>query len=96
MPAGIALLDVAAERRGAAVLDGAHDAALAAAERGRMFPPVGRAELAKDVRHLEPGGAQRRPQKCTGGGTGAGAGTTVGKRSKGLGVAHTVLVATFR
>ena len=93
--AGIALLDVTAKGSRAAALDGAHDAALSAAERGSVFLTVGRADLAKDVRHLEPGRAQRRLQKWAGG-FGLGGGSTLGNRSNGLTVAHTVEVAIFR
>ena len=95
MAAGVALLDVATECGRAAALDGAHDAALAAAQALAVLLAVGGAELAEDVRHLEPDGAQRDPQKWAGGLWFGGA-STLGSRSNGLTVAHTVLVATFR
>ena len=65
-PQAVALLDVAAQRRGAAALDGAHDAALPAAERVSVVSTIGRPELAEDVRHLEPRGAQRRRSEVLG------------------------------
>ena len=61
--AGIAPLDVAAERGGAAALDVTHDAVLPKAERVSVVLTIGRPDLAEDVRHLEPRGAQRDPQK---------------------------------
>ena len=96
MPAGIALLEVTAQRRRAAGLDGAHDTALPAAERVSVILTVSWPELAKDIRYLEPGGAQRAPQKCAGGLALGCGGSTLGNRSNGLTVAHSVLVAIFR
>jgi hypothetical protein len=94
--ADIALFDMATERGGAAALDGAHDAALPAAERVSLSLTITGPGVAEDVRHIEPGGAHRASQKCAGG-VGVGArGSTLGNKSKGLVVAHTVLVATFR
>jgi hypothetical protein len=61
--AGVTSLGVAAKRGSSATLDRAHDAALPTAEGISMRLTVGRPGLAKDIRHLEPGGAQRRPQK---------------------------------
>ena len=63
VPAGVALLDMTAQRGRAAALDGAHDAALAAAQALAVLLAVGGAELAEDVRHLQPAGTQRGPQK---------------------------------
>ena len=91
-----ALLDMTAERGRAAALDGAHDAALAAAQALFVLVTIGRAELAEDVRHLQPGWAQRDPQKWVGGLAIGEGGSTLGNRSNGLTVAHTVLVAIFR
>jgi hypothetical protein len=92
----IALFNVAAKGRGAAALDVAHDAALPGAERSRVFVPVGRADLAKNVRHLEPVGSRCHRQKTTGGLGWGGGGSIRGNRSKGLIVAHTEEVAIFR
>ena len=61
--AGVALLDVATQRSRAAALDGAHDAALHAAQVLRVLTTIGRADLAEDVRHFEPEGAQRAPSE---------------------------------
>lgn len=61
--AGIALLDVFAKRGGTATLDGAHDAALPTAECRSVLLTVEGPGLAKDVRHLEPGGTHVRSQK---------------------------------
>jgi hypothetical protein len=58
--AGIALLNVPAECRRAAALDRGHDATLPATERVRVVPTIVRPDLAKDIRHLEPGGTHRR------------------------------------
>lgn len=68
MTAGVTLLDVSAERGGATTLDRAHDTALPAAEGIGVLLTIGRPGLAEDVRHLEPGGAQRPPQKSGGNG----------------------------
>jgi len=60
---GVTLFDMAAQRRRAATLDRAHDAALTTTERVAVFLAVGRAGLTEDVRQLEPDGTQRRSQK---------------------------------
>lgn len=54
VPTGIALLDVTTQRRSATLLNGTHDAALPAAQSRRMLRTIGRADQAKDVRHLQP------------------------------------------
>jgi hypothetical protein len=96
MSAIVALLDVTTERCGAATLDRAYDAALPSAQSVGVLLAVGRPGLAEDVRHLEPDGSQRPSQRGAGGvGVGSG-GSTLGNKSKGLIVAHTVVVATFR
>ena len=96
MTAGVALLHVSAEGFCAAKLDCTHDAALPTAQSISVLQAIGRPGLAKDFRHLEPDGAQRQPQQLAGG-VGAGAGdSALGSKSKGLVVAHTVLVATFK
>lgn len=92
----VTLLDVTTERDGATTLDRAHDAALPTAEGISVLLAVGRAGLAEDVRHLEPGGAQRSPQRGAGGVGVGGGDSTLGNKSKGLIVAHTVVVATFK
>ena len=51
------------ERGRAATLDRAHDTALPAAERLSVLLAIVRPGLAKDVRHLEPGGSHHLPQK---------------------------------
>ena len=94
--AGITLLDVPPERGSSTALDGAHDATLPATERVSVVLAVAGPGLAKDVRHLEPGGTHFLSQKCAGGVGGGDGGSTLGSKSKGLAVAHTVLVATFR
>ena len=63
MTAGIALLDVATQLRRATVLDGGHDTTLPTAERVSVIVTIRKPDLAEDVRHLEPLGAQRDPQK---------------------------------
>ena len=54
-----AVLDMPAERRRPAGLDRRHDAALGAAEMGRVGLPVRRAVAAEDVRHLQRGTHRR-------------------------------------
>jgi len=95
MAARIALLDMSAECGGAAQFDGAHGAPLGTTEGAGMGLPVLRATAAKDVRHLERR-AHRRLQKYSGAGGGDGIGAVCGSRSKGLAVAHTVLVAILK
>jgi hypothetical protein len=95
MAAGIALLNMSAERGGATQLDGAHRAPLGTTEGVGMGLPVPWAAAAEDVRHLERR-SHRRLQKYAGGVGSGGMGAGCGSRSKGLGVAHTVLVATLR
>jgi hypothetical protein len=63
MTAAIALLNMAAESDSTATLDRAHDTALSTAKGLSVFLAVGRTSLAKDVRHLEPGGMHHAPQK---------------------------------
>ena len=63
VPTGIALLDVATQGHGAALLDGTHDAALPAAQCRVMVFTVGRADLTKYIRHLKPDRAHRLPSE---------------------------------
>ena len=63
MAATIALLNMAAKSGGAATLDRAHNAALSTAEGLSVLQAVGRTGLAKNIRHLEPGGMHHAPQK---------------------------------
>ncbi len=60
MAAGIALLEMAAERRGPALLNGTHNAILGAIDRIGMLVPIGRAMAAQDVRQFQPGRHDRR------------------------------------
>jgi hypothetical protein len=60
---GITLLDMSAERSGAAALDGAHDATLPATKRISVLLAITGPGLAKDVRHLKPGGTHVLSQK---------------------------------
>lgn len=94
--AGIALLDVAAQRGRAAALDGAHHAALPTAQAVGMVTTIGRPRRRKMSATSSPVGRMAAAQKTLGG-VGAGTGrSSLGNRSKGLVVAHTSLVATFR
>ena len=61
VPAGVALLDVATQRRRATVLYGGHDTALPTAERVSVIVTVRKPDLTEDVRHLEPLGAHCDP-----------------------------------
>ena len=63
MAASVALLDVAAERRGAAQFDRAHRAELAAAQRIGVRFAIGRAEAAENIRHFERRRTHRLSQK---------------------------------
>ena len=92
MATRIALLDMSAERGGTTQLDGAHHTPLDTTESVGMSLPVLRSAAAKDVRHLERR-AHRGLQKYSGAVGGDGMGSGCGSRSKGLVVAHTVLVA---
>lgn len=56
---GIALLDVSAEHSSTATLDRTHDTALSSADGCRVLLTVSRPGVAKDVRHLEPGGTHQ-------------------------------------
>jgi len=96
MATSIALLDVPAEGGSPAQFDGAHCAQLPTAQRTGMDLPIGGAEAAEDIRHFERWPAQRRTQDSTSGLGGDGIGSNRGSRSKGLAVAQTVVVATFR
>ncbi len=92
----ITLLDVPTECGCSATLYRAHDAALPTTEGINVLLTVDRPGLAEDIRQLKPGGTQRPPQKWTGGVGVGGGGSTLGNKSKGLVVAHTVEVATFK
>ena len=92
MATRIALLEMGTERGGTTQLDGAHYAPLDTSEPLGVGLPILRATAAKDVRHFE-----RRShgfaQKYSGAAGGDGMGPGCGSKSKGLVVAHTVLVA---
>jgi hypothetical protein len=92
MATRIALLEMGAKRGGTTQFDGAHHAPLDTSEPLGMGLPILRATAAKDVRHFE-----RRShgcaQKYSGAAGGDGMGSGCGSKSKGLVVAHTVLVA---
>lgn len=62
MAAVIALFDMSAESGGTATLDCAHHATLPTAEGLSVLLSVGRTFLAKNIRHLEPGGVHHLPQ----------------------------------
>lgn len=95
VPAGVTLLQVPAQSGGAAGCDRPHHPLLLlGAGVGR---PVGGPVPAEHLRHFEPGPEHRSAAQTTGGGAGAGAGALgSGSRSKGLRVAHTVVVAIRR
>jgi hypothetical protein len=63
MAATIALLNMSAESGGTATFDCAHDAVLSTTEGLSVLLAIGRTGLAKDVRHLQPGGTHHSPQK---------------------------------
>ena len=92
MAACITLLKMSAKRGGTTQFDGAHHASLDTTEPLGMGLPILRATAAEDVRH-----SKRRPHDCdqkySGAAGGDAIGSGCGSRSKGLSVAHTVLVA---
>ena len=61
-PQSRALLDMAAQRRRPARLDGAHDATLPAGQVAGVFGAIGGAVAAEDVRHLQRGSHARPDQ----------------------------------
>lgn len=98
MAAAVALLDMAAQRRGPTQLDRTHGAALGYRERSAALLTVGFAVAAEYVRHFRrPGHHCPGAQKRSGG---AGFGVTVssgcGSKSSGLDVEQTLLVAIRR
>ena len=84
LPAVGALLDMTAQRRRAASLDGPHHPPLTPAQMAGMGLPVGSAMAAQHIRHLQ---AEHAP-------TQAGGITSRCRRSSGLGVPAMTLVAT--
>ncbi len=95
MPEGIKLFNMSAGRDGATQLNGAHRAPLRATEAVGVGLPILRAAAAEDVRHFQ-WRAHARAQKYSGAADWEGMGSGCGSRSKGLVVAHTVLVASFK
>ncbi|BCG04333.1 hypothetical protein PPGU19_089010 (plasmid) [Paraburkholderia sp. PGU19] len=95
MAARVAPLDMPAKRGGTTKLDRTHHPPLDTSEPLGMGLPILWTTAAKDVRHLERR-AHRRLQKYSGAGGGDGIGAGCGSRSKGLAVAHTVLVAILK
>ena len=63
MAAAIALFDMPPERGGTATLNRAHDTALRSAEGCGVSLTVNRPSVAKDIRHLKPGGTHVWLQK---------------------------------
>ena len=55
----VALLDVSAERSGAAGLDRPHDAPLRSRQRRFVLSTIGLAVVAEDIRHFESDGLHR-------------------------------------
>jgi hypothetical protein len=63
MAAMITRFDMSAESGGTATLDCAHHTALPTTEGLSVLLSEGRTVLAKNIRHLEPGGVHHSPQK---------------------------------
>jgi hypothetical protein len=61
VPAVVALLDMATERRGTARLDGGHDPTLPVGEGASMVGAIGSTVAAEHIRHLQRGPHERRP-----------------------------------
>ena len=92
----IALLNVATERGGSAELDRAHDAMLRRGQHRGMSLTIGFAVAAEHIRHFQPkAGHLCESQKCFGG-VGFGSEIGRGRRSSGLEVEQTLLVAIRR
>ena len=92
MTAVVTLFDVAAERGGAALLDGRHHTALRGRQSGPDLGPEDIAVAAEDFRHRERG-ARQALAPSTGW---VRSGTGRGSRSAGLAVEQTLVVATRR
>jgi hypothetical protein len=95
--AAIALLYVTTKRRSSAKLDRAHDATLRLRQRGDVTLTKGFTVAAEYVRHFEPEPTHSvRAQKGFGGVASGSVDTGRGRRSSGLEVAQTLLVAIRR
>jgi hypothetical protein len=93
----IASLEVAAQRRGAAHLDCAHDAPLCRGHRRAMLLTISCAVAAEYIRDFQLRAIHEPAAQKYWGGVGLGAtGTGRGSRSSGLDVEHTLLVAIRR
>jgi hypothetical protein len=93
----IALLDMAAEGGGPALLNCTHDAPLGGRQRRAMIVSVGFSVTAKNIRHFDFRAIHCRIAQKYLGGAGFGSGATgCGSRSSGLVVEHTLLVAILR
>jgi len=86
--AAVARVDVAAQGRGAADLDGAQNPQRAAVQRAGVILPVCLTVAVQNVGQFQGGFGHR--------GRAQGAGTPRSRRSNGLAAAHTVVVATCR
>lgn len=96
MMAGFAMLHMATQCGRAATRDRMHNAVMHGCKPTSVRTLVGYAVLTEDIRHLERGSHRRHPtQKYVGAGRSSSRGTG-GKISKGLRVAQTVWVATFK
>ncbi len=94
MTAIVALLDVTAERGGAATLDRSHGAAPCGGQQDAMLITESRAEVTEDIRHFQPlaGHGLRRQAGIRSGMVG----DMTSRDSSGLVVAQTLLVAIMR
>ena len=92
----IALLNVTTERRRSAELDRAHDAMLRRGQQSAMMLTIGLTVAAEHIRHFQAeAGHLCESQKCFGG-VGFGSEIGRGRRSSGLEVEQTLVVAIRR
>jgi hypothetical protein len=96
VPAAVALLDMTAKRSCATQFDCGHSATLRAGESSAVLLSICVAVAAEHIRHFG-GIAGHRARVQAGAGVGrSGAEVDEGRASKGLAVAHTLLVARRR
>lgn len=94
IPAAVALLDVAAQGGGRTRGDRGHHAPMRDRQGRTLVVTIGVAALAEDVRHRRRRAIHPRRVQRAGGGDGGATGR--GRRSSGLAVAHTCVVAITR
>jgi len=92
----IALLNVTTERRRSAELDRAHDAMLRRGQQSAMMLAIGLTVAAEYIRHFQPEAGHLGESQEFFGGVGFGSEIGQGRRSSGLEVEQTFLMAMRR